>query len=134
MLPDFTIITDGFYEWKRSGANKQPYRITLVDESLFAYAGLWELWSTPDSRDVPTFTIITVEPNGLIKPIHNRMPALLTSETEKVWISDEPLEDVLRLLTPYDDKEMNAYPVSSSVNSPKNNDPGLIDQNQRTLF
>lgn len=128
------IITDGFYEWKRSGANKQPYRITLADESLFAYAGLWELWSAPDGRDVPTFTIITVEPNGLMKPIHNRMPALLTPETEKVWISDEPLEDVLRLLTPYDDKEMNAYPVSSRVNSPKNNDPGLIDQNQRTLF
>ncbi|HDY75185.1 MAG TPA: SOS response-associated peptidase [Candidatus Marinimicrobia bacterium] len=128
------VITDGFYEWKRSGTNKQPYRITLTDESLFAYAGLWESWSAPDGREVRSFTIITVEPNELIKPIHNRMPAMLSQETEKVWISDEPLETVLHLLQPYDEEEMNAYPVSTRVNSTKNNDPSLLETDQQTLF
>jgi putative SOS response-associated peptidase YedK len=128
------VLTDGFYEWRRSGGDKQPYRITLSDESLFAYAGLWESWNAPDGREVLTFTIITVEPNELIKHIHNRMPAMLTPEMEKVWISDEPLEEVLHLLQPYDEKEMNAYPVSSRVNSPKNNEASLIVNDQQTLF
>jgi len=128
------VLTDGFYEWRRSGGEKQPYRITLADESLFTFAGLWESWNAPGGRDVRTFTIITTEPNGLMKPIHNRMPAMLTPEMEKVWISDEPLEEILHLLQPYDAKEMNAYPVSSRVNSPKNNEASLIQNNQQTLF
>ena len=128
------VITDGFYEWQRSGGEKQPYRITLADESLFTFAGLWESWSAPNGRDVRTFTIITTEPNGLMKPIHKRMPVMLTPENERVWISDEPLEKVLYLLKPYDEKEMNAYPVSSRVNSPKNNDISILNITQQTIF
>ena len=128
------VITDGFYEWQRSGGEKQPYRITLADESLFTFAGLWESWSAPNGRDVRTFTIITTEPNGLMKPIHKRMPVMLTPENERVWISDEPLEEVLHLLKPYDEKEMNAYPVSSRVNSPKNNDISILNITQQTIF
>ena len=128
------VITDGFYEWQRSGGEKQPYRITLADESLFTFAGLWESWSAPDGRDVRTFTIITTEPNGLMKPIHKRMPVILTPENERVRISDEPLEKVLYLLKPYDEKEMNAYPVSSRVNSPKNNDISILNITQQTIF
>ena len=128
------VVTDGFYEWQRSGGEKQPYRITLADESLFTFAGLWESWKAQDGRDVRTFTIITTEPNALMKPIHNRMPVMLTPENERMWISDEPLEGVMHLLQPYNEKEMNAYPVSSRVNSPKNNEASLIENNQRTLF
>ena len=128
------VLTDGFYEWRRSGGEKQPYRITLADESLFTFAGLWESWSAPNGRDVRTFTIITTEPNGLMKPIHKRMPVMLTPENERVWISDEPLEKVLYLLKPYDEKEMNAYPVSSRVNSPKNNDISILNIAQQTIF
>ena len=128
------VITDGFYEWQRSGGEKQPYRITLADESLFTFAGLWESWCAPDGRDVRTFTIITTEPNGLMKPIHKRMPVMLTPENERVWISDEPLEKVLHLLKPYDEKEMYAYAVSSRVNSPKNNDISILNIAQQTIF
>lgn len=128
------VVTDGFYEWQRSGSEKQPYRITLSDESLFAFAGLWELWNAPDGREVQTFTIITTEPNELMKPIHNRMPVMLTPENERVWISDEPLEEILHLLKPYNEDEMNAYPVSKRVNSPKNNDISILNIEQQTLF
>ena len=128
------VVADGFYEWQRSGGEKQPYHITLADESLFTFAGLWESWKAEDGRDVRTFTIITTEPNELMKPIHNRMPVMLTPDNERMWISDEPLEDVMHLLQPYDEKEMNAYSVSSRVNSPKNNEASLIENNQQTLF
>ena len=128
------VITDGFYEWQRSGGEKQPYRITLADESLFTFAGLWESWKAEDGRDVRTFTIITTEPNELMKPIHNRMPVMLTPDNERVWISDESLEDVMHLLQPYDEKEMNAYPVTKKVNSPKNNDRSVMESDQQLLF
>jgi len=128
------VITDGFYEWQRSGGEKQPYRITLADESLFTFAGLWESWKAEDGRDVRTFTIITTEPNELMKPIHNRMPVMLTPDNERVWISDESLEDVIHLLQPYDEKEMNAYPVTKKVNSPKNNDRSVMESDQQLLF
>jgi putative SOS response-associated peptidase YedK len=128
------VVTDGFYEWQRSGSEKQPYRITLSDESLFTFAGLWESWNAPDGRDVRTFTIITTEPNELMNPIHNRMPVMLTPEMEKVWISDEPMEEVLHLLKPYDENDMNAYPVSKRVNSSKNNDISILNIDQQTLF
>ena len=128
------VITDGFYEWQRSGGEKQPYRITLADESLFTFAGLWESWKAEDGREVRTFTIITTEPNELMKPIHNRMPVMLTPDNERVWISDESLEDVIHLLQPYDEKEMNAYPVTKKVNSPKNNDRSVMESDQQLLF
>jgi len=128
------VITDGFYEWQRSGGEKQPYRITLADESLFTFAGLWESWKAEDGREVRTFTIITTEPNELMKPIHNRMPVMLTPDNERVWISDESLEDVMHLLKPYDEKEMNAYPVTKKVNSPKNNDRSVMESDQQLLF
>ena len=128
------VITDGFYEWQRSGGEKQPYHITLADESLFTFAGLWESWKAEDGRDVRTFTIITTEPNELMKPIHNRMPVMLTPDNERVWISDESLEDVMHLLQPYDEKEMNAYPVTKKVNSPKNNDRSVMESDQQLLF
>jgi putative SOS response-associated peptidase YedK len=69
-----------------------------------------------------------------MKPIHNRMPVMLTLDNERVWISDEPLDEIVHLLQPYDEKEMNAYSVSSRVNSPKNNEASLIENNQQTLF
>jgi putative SOS response-associated peptidase YedK len=69
-----------------------------------------------------------------MNPIHNRMPVMLTPEMEKVWISDEPMEEVLHLLKPYDENDMNAYPVSKRVNSSKNNDISILNIDQQTLF
>ncbi|MFQ6678456.1 MAG: SOS response-associated peptidase [Fidelibacterota bacterium] len=128
------VLSDGFYEWRRHQAGKQPYRITLTDENLFAFAGLWEEWKAPDGSVIKSFTIITVPPNQLIRPIHNRMPAILPHESEKLWISGEPIDDLLQLLKPYNHKEMTLYPVSTRVNTPKNNEPSLIEQKQQTIF
>ncbi|WP_119462925.1 SOS response-associated peptidase [Rhodospirillaceae bacterium SYSU D60014] len=118
------VLASGFYEWKKEGANKQPYAITLMDGSM-CFAGLWENWKTPEGDWLRTFTIITTEANDLVAPIHNRMPVILDPADHAVWLGEQPAEaeELKALLRPYPAEKMTAYPVSSRVNSPKNDDP-----------
>jgi len=122
------IPADGFYEWqKNETGQKQPIYIKLRNNGLFAFAGLWEEWKSPDGVKLRTFTIITVEPNELISTIHNRMPAILKPEDEAVWL--DPTSSVTgaaHLLKPYPAGEMEYYPVSTAVNSPKFDDPSCV--------
>lgn len=121
------VIADGFYEWKKTNGHKQPYRIMLENEQLFAFAGLWERWEGEDET-VHSFTIITTEANDLIQDIHNRMPVILPPDTEKEWINNRADADHLRsLLQPYKSEEMRAYPVSTLVNNPQNDVPGVLN-------
>jgi putative SOS response-associated peptidase YedK len=123
------VISDGFYEWKPlDGKHKQPYRITLKDESLFAFAGLWDEWTNPDTGEIlHTFTIITTDANKLVAPIHNRMPVILIPEDEALWINPATKpEELKKRLTPLPDRLMKCYPVSEKVNSPKNDDEEII--------
>jgi putative SOS response-associated peptidase YedK len=118
------IPADGFYEWQKTGkAQKQPMYIWLRSDGLFAFAGLWEDWKSPEGEKVHTFTIITVEPNELVSKIHNRMPAILLPENESDWLNPaNSAADVTPLLGPYPSDEMEAYAVSTAVNSPKFDD------------
>jgi putative SOS response-associated peptidase YedK len=133
------VLADGFYEWLRStpeatgrsgqktAAGKQPMRITLASGEPFAMAGLWETWDAPDGSTLRTFTIVTGEPNELVAPIHNRMPAILLPEHESIWLDNaaEPAiwQDILR---PYPAERMATYPVSRRVNFVGNDDAGLV--------
>ncbi|QXJ36995.1 Putative SOS response-associated peptidase YedK [Parageobacillus caldoxylosilyticus] len=115
------ILADGFYEWKKEGAKKIPYRFTLRNGEPFAFAGLWERW---DKQGEPlyTCTIITTTANELVSTIHERMPVILPPERQEAWM-DPRLEDsdyVKSLLQPYPAEEMKMYEVSTIVNSPKN--------------
>lgn len=115
------IPTDGFYEWKKDGSTKKPYRITLENGELFGFAGLWDTWQDPVGQIIRTCTIITTTPNELIEPIHNRMPVILPKESEHDWL-DSTIDG--RLMTgifkPYPADIMTVYEVPSLVNSPKN--------------
>ena len=72
------IPADGFYEWRQEGKQKVPVWIHLKNKEPFAFAGLWDFWRNVELRTVLlTFTIITTEPNTLLRPIHNRMPVIL---------------------------------------------------------
>ncbi len=71
------VLTDGFYEWKKTSDGKIPHRVSMRDDEPFAFAGIWEVWKTPDGEDVKSFSIITTEPNELMKPLHNRMPVII---------------------------------------------------------
>jgi putative SOS response-associated peptidase YedK len=64
------VITDGFYEWKKNGKVKQPYRIAMKNDGLFAFAGLWDAWKDPEGKTISSFTIITTEASEKIQPIH----------------------------------------------------------------
>ncbi len=118
------VIADGFYEWKKEGTAKQPYLITLQDESIFSFAGLWAEWSAPDGTPIQTFTIITTAPNSLMETIHFRMPVILNQRDERRWLDTrQPLRESLELLKPFPSERMKAIPVSLQVNSPANNFP-----------
>jgi putative SOS response-associated peptidase YedK len=114
------IPADGFYEWKKEASGRQPVHIRKREAELFAFAGLWEEWRQGDGPPLRTCTIITVPPNPLVSTIHDRMPAMLRPEDEEVWL-DTSINDkleALRLLQPYPDEEMEAFPVSKRVNAP----------------
>jgi len=67
------IPADGFYEWRKEGKRKVPMWVHLRSKEPFAFAGLWDVWRKPDGKRVESFTIITTEPNELVRPVHNRM-------------------------------------------------------------
>lgn len=123
------VIADSFYEWKKIDRNtKTPMRIKLKNNDLFGMAGLWEQWKTPEGKSIFTCTVITTSPNELMKDIHDRMPVILRPEDEKIWL-DPTISDMTKLtqlLQPLETDLMEAYEVSSLVNSPKNNSIELI--------
>lgn len=124
------ILADGFFEWSKSnsGKSKTPYYISLKNQSPFAFAGLWDIWNSAEGDQLKTACILTTSPNELVKPIHDRMPVILPMDQYQTWLSpDEVKPEMLQpLMLPYPAEEMQAYPVSPYVNSPKNNSPQCI--------
>jgi putative SOS response-associated peptidase YedK len=122
------VLADSFYEWQKTPDGKVPTRILLKSGEPFAMAGLWETWTSKETGEViRSFTIITTEPNDLMASIHNRMPVILPPEHEDAWIAGEDApKDWRDLLRPYPADLMKAYPVSTLVNSMKNDSVALI--------
>lgn len=123
------IPADGFYEWRKDGKRKQPVWIHLKSREPFAFAGLWEVWKKPDDKIFESFTIITCPPNDLLKPIHDRMPAILKPEDEGAWldISAVKFNSAQEFLTPFPSELMDAHDVSPLVNSPNNDRAQCIE-------
>jgi putative SOS response-associated peptidase YedK len=113
----------GFYEWQKHPAGKQPYYITSADDTLLALAGLWESWRKPDGERLISFTIITCAANALVQPLHERMPVVLEPANYHAWLT---VDDAADLLRPCPEEMLQCFPVSSRVNSPRNNVPDLI--------
>ena len=121
------VIADGFYEWRKVGKGKVPMRIVLESGEPFAFAGLWENWKSPEDEWVKSCTIITTTPNDTMEPIHNRMPVILSRDAESLWLNPKAEQGTLgELLVPYEAGAMEAYEVSTLVNSPKNEIPEII--------
>jgi len=122
------IPADGFYEWQKTGSRKQPHFIRRADGGIFALAGLWERWSDTVHEPIQTFTIITTQPNALLEPIHNRMPVILPEARYDEWLDPDnhDLASLQALLQPYPASEMDAYPVSTYVNTPHNEGPECV--------
>jgi putative SOS response-associated peptidase YedK len=115
------ILADGFYEWRVEAGKKIPYRIELEDRKLFAMAGLSSRWKNEKGQEINSFTIITTEANKIIGTIHDRMPVILTSGKERDWL--DPLigpKEADQVLLPYSESDMEIYPISTLINSPRN--------------
>ncbi len=123
------VPADGFFEWQKKGKGpSQPIYVRRRDGGLFAFAGLWEEWKSPEGAIHRTFTIITVEPNELISQFHHRMAAILKPEEEAIWIDPQTeVPEAAQLLRPYPSDELEAFPVSRAVNNPNFDDPSCIE-------
>lgn len=119
------VPADSFYEWKKEGVQKVPYRIFPKDGSLMLFAGVWDIWYKGD-YGLKTFSIITTPPNDEVSTIHNRMPVILTNEEQRqIWLESDDLGEVLSQLQTPPDGILDMYRVSTLVNSPGNNSPQL---------
>lgn len=116
------IPADGFYEWKRTGAAKQPYFIRAKSGEPFAFAGLWETWVDRDGGEIDTVAIITCNANRSIAPIHARMPAIVPPEKFEAWLDCDHVsaKQAAELLAPVPEDFLEAIPVSTRVNSVNN--------------
>lgn len=122
------MLADGFYEWQQLGRRKQPFHVRMRDGSPFAFAGLWEHWKGPDGEAIDSCTLLTTEPNDLIRTFHHRMPVILDPQAYDLWL-DPSIQEPDRLhplLRPYTSEELAAYPISTRVNNPANDTPDCI--------
>lgn len=121
------ILSNGFYEWENKGNEKIPFYITLKENRIFGYAGLYNELIDDKGEKINTCVIITTNSNEKINAIHHRMPVILEKENFDLWLSNENFEKVKNLLSPIDSNKIELWEVSKKVNSPKNN-------NKRNIF
>jgi putative SOS response-associated peptidase YedK len=124
------LPADGFYEWKRRpDGKKQPYFIRAVAAGPLAFAGLWAAWRDPRTDEwIRTCTIITTNANAQVRPLHDRMPVVLSPDDYATWL-DPDQSDVVALralLAPAPDDALEIVEANPAVNSVRNNGPELI--------
>ena len=113
------IPADGFYEWERNRKSKQPYFFQMSDETPFAFAGIWDVW-TKNGASIISCSIITTRANQLLAPIHDRMPVILPLQAQALWLTERADSVELRkLLNPFPEAAMKSFRVSSHVNQAK---------------
>jgi putative SOS response-associated peptidase YedK len=122
------IVADGFYEWQQVEKKKYPVYIKLRSGKPFGLAGIYDRWKSGDGAVITSCTIITTVPNEVVKPLHNRMPVIIERDERTLWLDKNVTEiaEIMPLLKPYPSGEMEAYQVSTKVNSPKFNQPECI--------
>jgi putative SOS response-associated peptidase YedK len=119
------IAADGFYEWRRMVNTKQPFHFGMKDDSLFAFAGIWDRRTDPGGTWIASCAILTTTPNQLLRDVHDRMPAILSEQDYSEWLTAPPAEShrLTDLLMPYEADLMKRFPVSSLVNYVENDLP-----------
>ncbi|MGI9415532.1 MAG: SOS response-associated peptidase [Hyphomicrobiales bacterium] len=118
------VPATGFYEWKRSGGEKQPYLIRSAEAAPLTFAGLWDRWRDPESgEDIHSCTVLTTEANSFMSAIHTRMPVILTPDRFDSWLGGAADGK----LAPRNDNLLAAHPVGKAVGNVRNNGPELLE-------
>jgi putative SOS response-associated peptidase YedK len=86
------VPANGYVEWKGEGEAKQPYYFQLRSKESFAIAGLFDVWKDAEERPMETYTLLTMEAQGMAKEVHHRMPVILSRENESRWVDRELTE------------------------------------------
>jgi putative SOS response-associated peptidase YedK len=124
------VPVESFYEWKREGTVRQPYRVVREDGRPLALAGLWAGWKDPSTEQVRrTFTIVTTTPNEAMADLHDRMPVLVPDDAWDRWLRRAPaeLDELLAMLQPTDEIPLRIYAVNRYVNDVRRDGPELIE-------
>ena len=126
------IPVDGFFEWHREGARKQPYYFRMGDGAPFALGGIWDVWADRaegEGYTLYTCAILTTSANALMSPVHDRMPVIVAPQDYDQWLAADArrMEPVEVLLRPFDSSRMAAYPVGLRANSASNDAPDVIE-------
>ena len=137
------ILADLFYEWQHTGdgdapasaskggrSARVPWAFAMADDAPFAMGGLWESWRDPADPTAPpvvSCTVLTTAPNALVGEVHDRMPVIVPASAYDAWLSREtPPSDAQGLVAPYPAMLMRRWRVSSRVNDPRHDDPGVV--------
>ena len=123
------VPADGFYEWRTAPGGKQPHVLRARDRTPLALGGLWEHWQDADGNEIESCAILVREANAQVRPIHERMPVVITPGAFDLWLDvhaqkPQPLETLLAAQQP---PELDIYPVGRAVNSPRNDTASLLE-------
>jgi putative SOS response-associated peptidase YedK len=116
------VPASGFYEWHSARGRKSPWYLRPLDAPLFALAGVASYW-----KGLYSVSLITTGPNEVMRPIHDRMPVLISPADYAAWLDRKRQADLMGFIKPYPADRMAAHAVSPRVNRPENDDPALIE-------
>jgi len=124
------VLADGYYEWQKTAAGKQPYLIRIAGGGAFAFAALWDRCEQVGGTAIESCTIITTVPTRELRGIHDRMPVILAGADYRRWLDAActDVEDLRKLLHPYTGGSMLATKVSTWVNNVAHDDPRCIQE------
>lgn len=124
------IPADGFYAWRNTETGRIPYRITLSDEGIFAFAGLWDKWEDEENnRQIYTFTIITRPSSNQLSAITDHMPLVINKADESKWLDNSiSANEAISILNNTQEQEFKFYTVSRRINDANANHKDLIKQ------
>ncbi|PKL85349.1 MAG: hypothetical protein CVV22_08030 [Ignavibacteriae bacterium HGW-Ignavibacteriae-1] len=121
------ILASGFYEWFKASNDQIPHYITMNNDELMCFAGLYDNWKNENNEIITTATIITTEPNTLMALIHNRMPVILDPDDISLWLDTKiDFNEIRDKLKPIHSYKLRAYPVTHSVNNPQYNNADCL--------
>ena len=120
------VLADSFYEWKKLGSREIPHRIVFEDNTLMAFAGIWDIWYKGNYA-VKSFSIITQPATGRLRDIMSRMPVIIQDKRDQSdWLEDIPLFKVQTIMERnYNSEKLKYYPITTELHSIQKNDSSL---------
>lgn len=124
------IPADGFIEWQTIRKAKHPVHLRLVDGELFAMAGIWQRWSSPERGEVYTCSILTTVANEVVQPVHDRMPVILHPDDYDAWLDPDlqAPERLASMLRPFPAEAMTSVSISPRINDVAHDDPACLTE------